>query len=234
MLKHHAGAAQQQVPAIHRAGDAAARHRLHVACERNGALAHHAHYGLGQGMLAALLQGRRQRQQIGRVATGGNFFGQYRTSLGQRACFVEGHHLDGTCHFQRFGILDQNARSGSHAGASHDRRWVANPSAHGHAITSTATALRIAWFQSPVPRPQPSSVSRARPITTGTKIALTRSTVRWIGAFLACASSTRRMIRDKAVSAPMASVRTRMRPSPLMAPPVTRSPSPAPRAWIPR
>jgi len=59
----------------------------------------------------------------------------------------------------------------------------------------------------------------------GTKTALTRSTMRWMGALAACADSTMRMMRARAVSAPMAVVRTVSAPSALMAPPVTRCPS---------
>ena len=50
---------------------------------------------------------------------------------------------------------------------------VARPSAQGQAITSTATARSRAASQSPPIRPQPSSVSSASTITTGTKTALT-------------------------------------------------------------
>ena len=50
---------------------------------------------------------------------------------------------------------------------------VASPSAQGQAITSTATALRIAVSQLPDAIPQPSSVTKAMPITTGTNTALT-------------------------------------------------------------
>ena len=62
------------------------------------------------------------------------------------------------------------------------------------------------------------------PSTTGTKTALTLSTVRWIGAFAACADSTIRMMRASVVSAPTASVVTSSAPSRLIEPPVTPSP----------
>ena len=55
---------------------------------------------------------------------------------------------------------------------------VASPSAHGQAITSTATAFRIARSQSPLTQAQPSKVTSASTITTGTNTALTRSTRR--------------------------------------------------------
>ena len=103
---------------------------------------------------------------------------------------------------------------------------VARPSAHGQAITSTDTALMSA-VSTPVPAAsQPSNVISAKPSTTGTKTALTRSTARWMGAFAACADSTSRITRASVVSAPTAVVRSSRAPSVLMAPPVTRSPGP--------
>ena len=102
---------------------------------------------------------------------------------------------------------------------------VARPSAHGQAMTSTATASRIARCQSPVATPQPSSVTKARPITTGTNTALTRSTSRWIGAFLACADSTSRTMRASVDSAPTALARTSNGPLPLTEPPITCAPT---------
>jgi hypothetical protein len=86
---------------------------------------------------------------------------------------------------------------------------VARPNAQGQAITSTATAL-ISACSSPAPgQPQPTKVSTAMPSTTGTKTALTRSTMRWIGALAPAPTSTRRTMRASVVSAPMAVVRTR-------------------------
>ncbi len=55
---------------------------------------------------------------------------------------------------------------------------VASPNAHGHAMTNTATAWRMATGQLPVPNPHPRSVTIAMANTTGTKTALTRSTMR--------------------------------------------------------
>ena len=103
---------------------------------------------------------------------------------------------------------------------------VASPSAQGQAMTSTATAFSVATVQSPCASPQASQVTRAMTMMTGTKTSLTRSTVRWIGALAACASSTRRMMRDSVVSAPTAVARTRSKPSPLMAPAATLSSGP--------
>ena len=62
-------------------------------------------------------------------------------------------------------------------------------------------------------------------MTTGTNTPLTRSTSRWIGAFFACADSTRRTMRASVDSAPTAVVRTTSSPSALTEPPVTRSPA---------
>ncbi|MCY1299811.1 hypothetical protein D9M70_493520 [compost metagenome] len=101
---------------------------------------------------------------------------------------------------------------------------VARPRAQGQAITSTATALSSAVSRPAPSASQTSRVSRAMTITTGTNTALTLSTSFWIGALAAWASSTRRMIRASTVSPPSAVVRTSRRPSPLMAPAVTRAP----------
>ena len=101
---------------------------------------------------------------------------------------------------------------------------VARPRAQGQAITSTATALINACSRLAPASSQPPRVSRAISSTAGTNTALTRSTSFWIGALAAWASSTRRMIRASTVSPPNAVVRTISRPSPLIAPPVTRSP----------
>ena len=103
---------------------------------------------------------------------------------------------------------------------------VARPSAHGQAMTSTATACSTRRRDRRRRRaPSRAASTSAMPTTTGTNTALTRSTRRWIGAFFACADSTRRTMRASVVSAPTAVVRTHAAaPSPLTAPPVTRSP----------
>ena len=101
---------------------------------------------------------------------------------------------------------------------------VAKPSAHGQAITSTEIAFKIASCQSPPSTPQAIKVIEAMPITTGTNTALTLSTKRWIGAFLAWADSTKRTMRANTDSVPMVVVTTCSKPSPFTAPPVTLSP----------
>ncbi len=102
---------------------------------------------------------------------------------------------------------------------------VARPSAHGQAITSTATMLTMAMVKPALPtKNQPRNVSSAMPITTGTKTPETRSASAWIGALEPCASSTSRMICASAVSAPTLVACTRSRPEPLSVAPMTSSP----------
>ena len=103
---------------------------------------------------------------------------------------------------------------------------VASPSAHGHAITSTAIAWSdAAVADSPASQPTP-RVSRAAPSTTGTNTALTRSTSFWIGALLAWAPSTSRTIRASVVSSPTAPTMTATAPSTFSVPSLTGSPGP--------
>ena len=103
---------------------------------------------------------------------------------------------------------------------------VASPSAHGQAMTSTATARMMA-VSSPVPphSHQPRKVPSAITITTGTNTALTLSTRRCTGAFTACASCTRRMMCASTLSLPAAVTCSSTRPSPLIEPPVSASPT---------
>ena len=103
---------------------------------------------------------------------------------------------------------------------------VASPNAQGQAITSTATLLRMALCQSPPSSPHNNRVSRAIPSTTGTNRALILSTSRCTGALPACADSTRAMMRESMLLAPRLSAITSSRPLPLMAPPMTRCPTP--------
>jgi hypothetical protein len=55
---------------------------------------------------------------------------------------------------------------------------VAKPNAHGHAMTITDTALKMASLTSPIRSPVTRPVAIATPITAGTKTALTWSTKR--------------------------------------------------------
>ena len=102
---------------------------------------------------------------------------------------------------------------------------VARPSAHGQAITSTATAFTSA-VSAPAPAShQPPAVSTAMAITAGTNTALTRSTSRCTGGFWPCASPTSRTSCASRLSAPSAVASTTSSPSPFTAPPVTGLPA---------
>ena len=101
---------------------------------------------------------------------------------------------------------------------------VASPSAHGHAMISTATAAVNAKARSsPAPIQKP-SVATASPITNGTKIPETRSASRWTGALPDCASTTSLAIWASAVSAPTLVARTIRRPPAFTDAPATSSP----------
>jgi len=88
---------------------------------------------------------------------------------------------------------------------------VASPIAQGHAITNTETEFIIALASKVtsefggrgIRKYQIKKVITAIPITIGTKIAEILSARFWIGALLACASSTSFMIWDRAVSLPI-------------------------------
>ena len=89
---------------------------------------------------------------------------------------------------------------------------VARPSAHGQAITSTATACMMARSQSPLLAPTASRVATAMASTAGTKYPEITSASRWIGAFEPCASPTWRMMAASWVSAPTPVARRRSTP----------------------
>ena len=85
---------------------------------------------------------------------------------------------------------------------------VARPRAQGQAMIRTATAAVKAVAAEAPKASQPASVSSERTITTGTKIAETRSASRCTGALPDWAASTRRAICASAVSAPTLVART--------------------------
>ena len=101
---------------------------------------------------------------------------------------------------------------------------VARPSAHGQAMTSTATALISACWKSPTANHQPAKVSSAITTTTGTNTAAIRSARRCTGAFEPCACSTRRMMPASRVCAPTPVARQRRFPLPLRVAAKTLSP----------
>ncbi len=84
---------------------------------------------------------------------------------------------------------------------------VASPRAQGQDITSTAMAVEMANSAPAPARSQTANVTRAMPMTTGTNTPATLSASWAIGALLALASSTRRMIWDRVVSSPTLSAR---------------------------
>ncbi|MCW0435574.1 hypothetical protein NB723_000538 [Xanthomonas sacchari] len=90
---------------------------------------------------------------------------------------------------------------------------VARPSAHGQAITNTATACTSASAKLPPSAQVAPRVSAAIASTAGTNTAAIRSTRRWIGAREPCAASTMRTICANRVSAPTPVARARSRPS---------------------
>ena len=103
---------------------------------------------------------------------------------------------------------------------------VASPKAHGQAITNTETADSMAYEKYSVPpiTIQSTKVSTAMPSTTGTKIPVTRSTIRCTGALLPCASCTMRMMRARTVSLPTCDALMMNEPRWLMVPASTLSP----------
>ena len=103
---------------------------------------------------------------------------------------------------------------------------VASPRAHGQAMMSTVTAVTTPSVKagSGPNAHHPANVSVAMPSTMGTKTEAMRSASAWIGALEVWASSTRRMIRESAESAPTAVARSRRRPVAFIVAPNTSSP----------
>ena len=103
---------------------------------------------------------------------------------------------------------------------------VARPNAHGQLITSTLMPWFTAAAKSPVIAHHSAKVASAMAITAGTKMALMRSAKRSMGALDEVASSTRRMIPAKVVSAPTRSALMVNQPFVLVVAPVTGLPGP--------
>ena len=102
---------------------------------------------------------------------------------------------------------------------------VARPSAHGHAMMSTATAAVNAWAVPWPTRRWPTRVSSATTTTTGTNTCEMRSTSRSTGALPAWASRTSLPICASVVSEPMRVASTTRRPDVFRVAPVTGDPS---------
>ena len=102
---------------------------------------------------------------------------------------------------------------------------VASPSAQGQEMTRTQMAYSNA-FAMGAPRSIHTIMTRtAVPITAGTKTADTASAILAIGAFVAAASLTMRMICEKVVSSPTRVARARMNPERFIVAAFTVSPS---------
>ena len=102
---------------------------------------------------------------------------------------------------------------------------VASPSAHGQEITSTAMARLSAKEKGWPAISQMTSVTRAMPMTVGTNTPDTLSATLAMGAFVAAASDTMRMIWDRVVSAPTRVARQVKKPLLLMVAAETASPA---------
>ena len=87
---------------------------------------------------------------------------------------------------------------------------VASPSAHGHEMTSTEMPRASAKEKVSPASSQPIVVITATAMTNGTKIPLTLSAMRAIGALVAAASETILMICDSVVSSPTRVARARI------------------------
>ena len=88
-------------------------------------------------------------------------------------------------------------------------------------MTSTEVNTRRTKAKSLPTMAQPIAANAARQITVGTKMPATLSAVREMGAFLPCASSTKRMIRESVVSAPTRVTFTYSTPFSFTLPPMT-------------
>ena len=104
---------------------------------------------------------------------------------------------------------------------------VARPSAHGHAMMSTATALTSASasFGSGPHTLHATKATTDVATTAGTKYSAIRSASRWMGARVRCASLTMRTICASRVSLPTRSARIVNEPVPLIVAPVTALPA---------
>jgi len=102
---------------------------------------------------------------------------------------------------------------------------VASPSAQGHAMIRTLTKERMALVirGSGPKKNQTRKAEMPTAMTLGTKTPATLSARRCTGAFVNCASSTRRMTLARTVSEPIRAVLMVMEPLPLMVPPMTSS-----------
>jgi hypothetical protein len=104
---------------------------------------------------------------------------------------------------------------------------VARPSAHGHAMISTASPALTACPAGEPASSHPARVRTAQPSTAGTNTAQIRSATRWMAAFCAWACSTSLISCESWVSRPVLTARTTSRPVSATVPAMTLSPSTA-------
>ena len=102
---------------------------------------------------------------------------------------------------------------------------VARPSAHGQAITKTATACISATVQSPFTSQVAIKVRSAMPTTAGTNTAAALSATRAIGALLPCASDSAFIMSPSRVWLPSCVARYTTLPSVISAPANTLPPT---------
>ena len=121
---HQTRRAEHDVAAIDAALDALARdglegfRRRQLKSARFGALDD----GLGQGMLARLLQARGQAQEHAFVeAVERRDVGEDGLAFGERACLVDDDGIDGCQPLQRLGIFDEDALARAASSRNHDR-----------------------------------------------------------------------------------------------------------------
>ena len=103
---------------------------------------------------------------------------------------------------------------------------VASPNAQGHEITNTEMACDRAQAKDPPSAIHTTNVATATTMTAGTNTPLILSAIFSMGALELVASSTRRMMPAKVVSAPTRSARMVNQPDPFTVAPVTALPGP--------
>ena len=103
-----------------------------------------------------------------------------RLAFGQRAGLVDDERVDLLQHFERLGVLDEDAVVAPRPVPTMIAIGVASPSAQGHAMISTATALTSACARrgSGPHRLHATNATTATTTTAGTKYAATRSASR--------------------------------------------------------
>ena len=123
-------------------------------------------------------RGRRLQQLFGADFRSRDDGDNSRAAAGDGAGFVEHNRVDSTGDLQRRGILDQDSQLRSRPLPTMTAVGVANPNAHGQAVTRTATAQFSPIAGSLPINHQATNVIAASPRTAGTNQATTRSASR--------------------------------------------------------